>query len=201
MTESFLTLAHPSKGYYKEKGSKFLSFAYPVGSEEEGRSIIKDIRKKYFDARHHCYGYILGIQEKRTRVNDDGEPSGTAGKPILGQILSKELCNVLIVVVRYFGGTLLGKGGLIRAYKRAAADALDNGLIITKIIKTHYRLVFDYTAMNDIMRILNEEQIKPLEQKFEDSCEIVVEIPSMDTDRILSKLKIIKQLVIVKLDR
>ncbi|MCF0172581.1 MAG: YigZ family protein, partial [Bacteroidales bacterium] len=126
-SDCYKSIAAPSTGIYKDKGSKFMAFAYPVESEEEVKSLVSALRKKYFDARHHCWAYRIGRLGEKWRINDDGEPSSTAGKPILGQILSNQLSDTLIVVVRYFGGILLGTPGLIQAYKSAAADAIANG--------------------------------------------------------------------------
>ena len=159
--DTFKSISGPSEGLYKEKGSKFLAFAYPVVSEEEVRTVLDRIRKEYYDARHHCYAYRLGLTGNVWRYNDDGEPSSTAGRPIYGQILSRELSDVLIVVVRYFGGTKLGVPGLIRAYKTAAADALDHARTVEKVASERYAVTFDYVAMDRVMRILKDMGIQP----------------------------------------
>lgn len=170
--DTYFTIASPSEGLYKEKGSKFLAFAYHVETEAEVKEHVERIKKEYFDARHHCYAYILGARKDAFRINDDGEPSGTAGKPIHGQLLSKDLTNVLVVVVRYFGGIKLGVSGLINAYKTAARDALDQAKIVEKTIDLGYHLHFEYPLMNDVMRILKEYDIPPSNPKFELDCEL-----------------------------
>ena len=154
--DEYYTLSKPSEGIFKDKGSKFIAKAFPVFSETEIKAIQEQLRSEYHDARHHCYAYMLGADKKVFRANDDGEPSSTAGKPILGQIKSFELTNVLIVVIRYFGGTKLGVSGLIHAYKTATEEALKNAEIVKKTLLDYYQLKFDYAAMNDIMRILKE---------------------------------------------
>ena len=159
MEDSFKTISGIAEGLFKEKGSKFISYAYPVKNEEEIKLIIASIRKEHFSARHCCYAWKLGIEQEIWRANDDGEPSGTAGKPILNQIQSFGLKNVLVVVVRYFGGTLLGVSGLINAYKSAAIDALNNSTVITSIVEDEITILFDYIAMNPIMQTIKEFQL------------------------------------------
>jgi len=155
--DSYKSISAISKGSYKEKGSKFFSFAFPVISEEEVKEKLAMLRKEYHDARHHCYAYRIGYDKQVFRINDDGEPSGTAGRPIYGQILSNDLTQILIVVIRYFGGIKLGVPGLINAYRTAAKDALDHTAIVTKPIKEEYQVLFEYTVMNNVMKILKEE--------------------------------------------
>jgi len=167
--DSFLTIASESEGLYKEKGSKFLSFAYPVSSEEEVKERVDFLRKKYFDARHHCFAYRLGADGKRYRANDDGEPANSAGKPILGQLMAHNITNVLVVVVRYFGGILLGVGGLVQAYKQAAADALSNARIVTDAVTETYQLTFDYANMNRVLKVMKEMNLKYSKQDFNSS--------------------------------
>ncbi|MBP3763365.1 MAG: YigZ family protein [Bacteroidales bacterium] len=174
--DTYHTLAAPSQGLYKEKGSKFLAFAFPVQSTDDIRNHLESLRKDYFDARHHCYAYILGPRKDAFRANDDGEPSGTGGRPIHGQLLSADLTDTLIVVVRYFGGILLGASGLANAYKTAARDAIDNATVVERTIDIRYRLLFEYPAMNDIMRILKEFDVKPENQKFDLDCSIEVAV-------------------------
>ena len=156
MSDTYKTISSPAEGIYKEKGSKFLSFAIPVKTAEEIKEIIKEYRKQYYDARHVCYAYMLGAEHKDFRANDDGEPSGTAGRPILGQINSRELTDILVIVVRYFGGVLLGTGGLVVAYKEATADALNQAEIIEKTVDEVISVRFDYLLMNDVMRIIKD---------------------------------------------
>ena len=160
MADSYLTIEKYTEGIYKEKGSKFLAFAYPVTTQDEIKQILADLRKKYYDATHHCYAYILGFDKEEFRMNDDGEPSGTAGRPILNALLSKDVTNILVVVVRYFGGTLLGVPGLINAYKTATQEALANALIVEKTVNDVYQIDFEYLVMNDVMRIIKDENIR-----------------------------------------
>ena len=174
--DTYKTIAAPSEGLYKEKGSKFLAFAYPVRTIEEVKGHLEQLRKDYFDARHHCYAYILGPRKDAFRANDDGEPSGTGGRPIHGQLLSADLTDTLIVVVRYFGGILLGASGLANAYKTAARDAIDHATVIEKTIDTRYRLGFAYETMNDVMRILKEYDLKPEKQDFNLDCSLEIAI-------------------------
>lgn len=170
--DTYHTISAPSEGLFKDKGSKFLAFAYPVRSEDEVRQHIERIKKEYFDARHHCYAYILGPRKDAWRANDDGEPSGTAGKPIYGQLLSHDLTDILVVVVRYFGGILLGTSGLINAYRSATRDALDHATVIEKTVDVGYRLHFGYEQMNDVMRILKENGLSFENQVFDMQCRL-----------------------------
>ena len=156
MKDTFHTIRESAEGIYKEKGSKFMAFAFPVRSEEEIKERMEILKKEYHDARHHCYAWRLGAEMEQFRSNDDGEPSGSAGPPILGQIRSKNLTNILVVVVRYFGGTLLGVGGLIQAYKSAAADALEHADIVLEKVYSRWEVQFGYPRMNDIMRLVKE---------------------------------------------
>jgi uncharacterized YigZ family protein len=174
--DTYRTISGPAEGLYKEKGSKFLAFAYPVHSQEEVKAHLEQLRKDYFDARHHCYAYILGPRKDAFRANDDGEPSGTGGRPIHGQLLSADLTDTLVVVVRYFGGILLGASGLANAYKTAARDAIDHAVIVEKTIDYRYRLGFKYETMNDVMRILKEDDLKPENQQYDMDCSLEVSI-------------------------
>lgn len=189
VTDCYKSIAAPSRGLYKDKGSKFLSFAYPVSSEAQIKDIVASLKKEYFDARHHCYAYRLGLSGDRWRANDDGEPSSTAGRPILGQILSAELSDILIVVVRYFGGILLGTSGLTVAYKTAAADAIANSAIIEKTASELFEIRFDYLQMNDVMKAIKELQIVPMEQTFDEKCLIVAPVRLRDIPRFKEMLK------------
>ena len=168
--DEFLTIKGTSEGIYKEKGSKFLAFAFPVENEEEVKKRVDELKDRYHDARHHCYAYLLGAEMDVYRMNDDGEPSSTAGKPILGQIRSHNLTNILVVVVRYFGGTLLGTSRLIRAYKAAAADTLKNASIIKQTIRSFYQLRFGYDLMSQVEKLLHEWDVRPQEKTFEAMC-------------------------------
>ena len=176
MPDTYLTLKSESQGLYKEKGSKFLAFAYPVESEQEIKEILETLKKQYHDARHHCYAYILGKDGQDFRANDDGEPGHSAGDPILGQIRSNNLTNTLIVVVRYFGGTKLGVGGLVTAYKTAAADAIAANEIITAVVTERVDFDFDYLDMNEVMRLTKLLDLKVINQHFDNRCSMTLEV-------------------------
>lgn len=192
--DSYKTIMSISSGLYKDKGSKFISSAFPVSDEQEIKSILEEVRKEHHEARHHCYAYMLGKDMQVWRANDDGEPSGTAGRPILGQIKSFGLTNVLIIVSRYFGGTLLGVSGLINAYKSAAGSALSNAEITDHIINESYRITYPYSAMNDVMKILKEENVIQAEQTFELECRIRIQFRLSISKKILSRLSRIEGL-------
>jgi len=189
MEDTYRTLAAPSEGLYKEKGSKFIALAYPVYSEEEVKEIIAGLKKEYYDARHHCYAYSLGADKSRYRANDDGEPNHSAGDPILGQIRSADLSNVLVVVIRYFGGTKLGVSGLIHAYKTATADALSQAIIVeqheTALLEVH----FAYPQMNDVMGLVKEYELGVKEQQFELDCRMTLEVRKKLQEEVSSKLE------------
>ena len=174
--DTYHTIAGPAQGLYKEKGSKFLAFAFPVRSTDEVKQHLEALRKEYFDARHHCYAYILGPTKDAYRANDDGEPSGTGGRPIHGQLLSADLTDTLVVVVRYFGGVLLGASGLANAYKTAARDAIEHAEIIEKTIDIRYRLHFEYATMNDVMRILKDYDLRPENANYNLDCTLEVSV-------------------------
>ncbi len=195
----YQTIKNKSKGLFRDRGSKFLAFAYPVYTEDEIREILDYLRREYHDARHHCYAWRLGAGKELLRANDDKEPSGTAGRPVLGQIEKHSLTNILIVVVRYFGGTLLGRGGLINAYRSAAADAIANSDIITRTVDQLLRIKFPYTAMNKVMRVLKEEQAEQLGQEFDKDCTIKVGIPRKKCEKLTGRLNMIEQVTIRKL--
>lgn len=185
----YKSIAAVSQGLYKDNGSKFISFAYPVETEEEIKSILSSVKKEYFDARHHCYAYRLGHTGENWRSNDDGEPSSTAGRPILGQILSNELSDILIVVVRYFGGIKLGVPGLIKAYKTASSDAIANSEIIEKIAGEFYTVSFDYLQMNEVMKVLKDLNITPTNQRFDLQCSVDVRVRLTQTETFKELLK------------
>lgn len=172
LQDVYKTITKSAEGYINEKKSKFLSFIFPISSVEDTKEILDEYRKKYYDARHVCWAYMLGHEREEFRFNDDGEPSGTAGKPILGQINSSELTNVLIIVVRYFGGTLLGTGGLIRAYKEAAAVAIAEANIIEKTVDDKIKIHFEYVLLNDVMRVLKQFESVKWSQDFRESCQM-----------------------------
>jgi len=187
--DTYKTVTQKSQGLFKDKGSKFIAFALPVQTEEHIKSELDRLRKEYYDARHHCYAWILGFNREAYRVNDDGEPSGTAGKPIYGQLLAHELTNTLIVVIRYFGGIKLGVRGLINAYKFAAQDAILNNTIETRIIHEVYQVKFVYEHMNDVMRILKEEDLAQLGQYFHLNCTIDFAIRKSRADHVIKRFK------------
>ncbi len=173
--DTYKTIAYPSEEIlFKEKNSKFFGYAFPIDSEDQVKPLIEPLRKRHFNAVHFCYAYQIGTEKITFRANDDGEPSNSAGMPIYGQIQSQELTNVLIVIVRFFGGTKLGVGGLITAYKTAAQMALEATSIIEKTIDVHYLISFDYKNMNKVMRVIKEKNLEIITQKMEMSCEIEI---------------------------
>ena len=184
MQYSYKTIKSHSKGFYKDKGSKFYSYAYPVQSEEEIKEILASIKKEHHSARHHCYAWKLGKEQVIYRYNDDGEPSSTAGKPIFRQLQKYKVTNVLMVVVRYFGGTLLGTAGLINAYRAAAADALENAEIITNTIEIIFRLTYSYNDMSGVMRIIKQENLNIINTHFETSCKVDLSVRKSQAARL-----------------
>lgn len=188
MLLSYKTIGKQSQGLYKEKGSKFISYAYPVESVDEIAGIVTALKKEYYDARHHCYAWRLGYDGAMTRANDDGEPSSTAGKPILGQLVSNDLTNVLVVVIRYFGGTKLGVSGLIRAYKEATIDALDSNEIVEREIETIVDVTFGYECMNQVMKVIKDCEPRIVEQDFNNLSTIKLSICNARRDMLLSKM-------------
>lgn len=181
-TEFYFTLAKSGQGLYREKGSKFIALAVAVGSVDEVRDVLASVRKKYYDARHVCYAYVLGSERAEFRANDDGEPSGTAGRPILGQLHARNLTDVLVVVVRYFGGVLLGTGGLVVAYKEAAADALNNSVIIKKQVEEVLTITFAYERMNEVLKCIREHRAGIVSQLIRMECifQVVVAISAIN---------------------
>ncbi|MBC7862566.1 MAG: YigZ family protein [Bacteroidia bacterium] len=194
--DSYHTIKAPAEGIYKEKGSKFIGYAFPVKTEADCKEILLQLKKEHHSARHHCYAYRLGPDLQTYRANDDGEPNNTAGKPILGQIQSKGLTNILIVVVRYFGGTLLGVGGLIVAYRSAAAEAIANAEIVEEQILFSYSLTFNYENMNDIMRILKENHCKIISQDFGDENKISFSIRKSQSEKAENSIRKIKGIML-----
>ena len=176
MEDTYKTIQAPAEGLFKDKGSRFIARAYPVESVEEVKEILASLRKEYHDARHHCYAYRIGPGDAVYRVNDDGEPANSAGKPILGQIQSRELTNILIVVIRYFGGILLGVGGLIQAYRTAAKESISHAAIVVKTFNCPVTIRFPYPAMNDVMRIIRDSKAEIVKQESGMSCIVVVRI-------------------------
>jgi uncharacterized YigZ family protein len=188
-------LAAPAEGTYTEKRSKFLAFAMPVRTVDEVKQLVDAYQKKYYDARHLCYAYMLGAERKDFRANDNGEPSGTAGKPILGQINSNELTNVLIMVVRYFGGIKLGTGGLIVAYRAAAAEALANAEFVERTVDEEVSFSFEYPFMNDVMRIVKEEEPEVIAQNFDMDCVMTLRIRRSGMPKLRARLEKVTSLV------
>jgi uncharacterized YigZ family protein len=195
-SDTYKTIKSPAEGFYKEKGSRFVSIAIPLSEVESVKTIIDKIRKEHHEARHHCYAYMIGHERNIWRVNDDGEPSGTAGRPILGQINSYGLTNLIIVVSRYFGGTLLGVSGLINAYRKAAASALQNAVIIERTLREYYDIFYPYAAMNDVMKILKEESIEQSKQSFALECRITINFRVSAKEKILHRLSRIEGLAL-----
>ncbi len=196
--DTYNTIATEGEGLYKEKGSKFISYAYHVESEEQVKEIINALKKEHYDARHHCYAWRMGFTGEHTRANDDGEPSSTAGRPILGQIVSRNLTYTLVVVVRYFGGTKLGVSGLITAYKDAAADALDSAVIEERLIESCIEIRFEYPLMNSVMGIIKDLSPRIVEQNFDNDCYMRLSIRNSEYDCLESKLDNIRGLQIIK---
>ena len=194
MQDSFRTISQPSEGIYTEKRSKFLAFAIPVENVEEIKDIVAQYQKKYYDARHVCYAYMLGAERTEFRANDNGEPSCTAGKPILGQINSNELTNILIIVVRYFGGIKLGTSGLIVAYKQAAAEAIAAAEIIEKTVDTNITFMFEYPFMNDVMRIVKEENPQIVNQGYDSDCSMTLRTRKGNMPKLISRLEKVETL-------
>lgn len=193
-SDSYKSVRAASHGLYKEKGSRFISAAFPVSDEQSVKDILEGIRKEHHEARHHCYAYQLGPEAKIWRANDDGEPSGTAGRPILGQIRSFGLTNILIVVSRYFGGTLLGTSGLINAYRNAANDALKNAEIADHIVQETCEITFPYESMNDVMKIIKEEDIAQSEHLFDLECRMKISFRLSSREKILIRFSRIEGL-------
>ena len=194
--DSYLSVPAEAEGLFKDNGSRFISFAYPVETEEEVKDIVANLKKKFHDARHHCYAYRLGYQGDRFRANDDGEPSGSAGRPILGQIDSRNLSDTLVVVVRYFGGIKLGIPGLIRAYKTSTADALDKAGAVEKIAGKWYKVGFGYGEMNAVMKVLKDMDLRQKDQDFGNSCSLKAWVRLSQGEDFLARLSGISGLVV-----
>jgi uncharacterized YigZ family protein len=187
-SDSYLSIKAISQGLFKEKGSRFIAMAYPVTKQQEIKSILENIRKEHHAARHHCYAWMLGQDRQTFRISDDGEPSGSAGRPILGQINAFYLTNILIVVVRYFGGKLLGVSGLINAYRSAAESAINNSEITEHYIRDYFELIFPYTSVNDVMKIIKDDAIAQSDQKFELKCSLTINFRTSVRGKILQAL-------------
>ena len=189
LNDTYKEVKNHTTGIYKEKGSKFIAYSYPVYSEDQVKEKLEEVRKIEYSARHYCYAYILNPDKSSQRANDDGEPSSTAGKPILGQILSNDLTNILIVVVRYFGGVKLGVSGLIRSYKTAAAVVIANSTLITKTIKEQYEVSYKYPQMNDVMRLIKEFDLEVVNTDFQIDCKLIFAVPKSKANDILNTFK------------
>lgn len=192
ISDTYLTIAAPAEGLYKDKGSRFLAFAYPIYSEADVKPIVDSLKAEYYDARHHCYAWRLGIEASeggvRFRANDDGEPAGSAGRPILGQLLSRELTNLLVVVVRYFGGIKLGVPGLIAAYKGATADALGQAEVVERAEEREITVEFPYLSMNDVMRVVKEMGPRVAGQEFDLACRLRLAVRLRDAAGLAERL-------------
>lgn len=193
-SDTYLTIKAFSQGLFKEKGSRFIALAFPVSSQEEIKSILDNIRKEHHAAKHHCFAWVLGQSRQTYRVSDDGEPSGSAGKPILGQINVFDLTNILIVVVRYFGGKLLGVRGLINAYRSAAESAIKNSEITERFTMDYFELIFPYSSVNDVMKIIKDEEINQSHQKFELTCSLTISFRNSARERVINSLSRIEGL-------
>ena len=187
--DTYKTIEETSEGTFRDKGSKFVAFAYPLASESELKGIVSNLRSTHPKANHYCWAFRLSPDRSIFRVNDDGEPSGTAGRPILNTLLSNDLTNIVVVVVRYFGGTLLGVPGLINAYKKATQEAVNNSIIIELTINSVYEIRFDHAQMNEVMKIIKDEEISIRNQEFNNVCIIKVEIRQAAQEKILNRFK------------
>lgn len=190
----YKTIKEKAEGTYSEKRSKFLAFAIPVSTVDEVKQLVAEYQKKYYDARHVCYAYMLGAERTEFRTNDNGEPSGTAGKPILGQINSNELTNILIIVVRYFGGIKLGTSGLIIAYRMAAAEAINAAEIIEKTVDEDVTVMFEYPLMNDVMKVVKDLEPEIVSQQFDMDCQMTLRIRKGEMERLKERLEKIETL-------
>lgn len=198
-SDTYQTITQTSEGIFRDKGSKFIGYAFPIKSEAEVKEIITKLRSEHSKARHFCWAIRLTPDRNVHKFNDDGEPSGTAGRPILNALLSADVTNILVVVVRYFGGTLLGVPGLINAYKTATIEALNEAEIVTKTVNDVYELEFDYLMMNDVMRVVKEEQLEVLNQQFDMNCKLSFEVRKANLNAVLAKLEKIEGLKTVYL--
>lgn len=189
MKDQYQTIAGPSQGEFKDRGSKFIAYAWPVYSETEWQTHLQEIKKEHFKSRHHCFAYRIGLDGNNFRMNDDGEPSGTAGKPILGQIDSYGLTNIFVVVVRYFGGTKLGTSGLINAYKKATIDAFEQAEIIQKTIEHIYKIEFDYSLMSQVMNAVKKGELEIVKQVFEQEAFLEIAIRKSEVETTIRQLR------------
>lgn len=198
--DTYRTIAQPTTAIFKDKGSKFLAYSYPISTEEEAKERIQALKKEHFSARHHCYAWKVGAGGEHFRANDDGEPSGTAGRPILGQILSFDVTNVLIVVVRYFGGTLLGTSGLINAYKTSSSLALQEASIVEEIVKKQFLLKFEYPLQNQVMKIIKDDQLDILKSNYTGDCELLIAVRLNSISSSVKKIEKIEGVTIKEIE-
>ncbi|SDS77128.1 uncharacterized protein, YigZ family [Mucilaginibacter mallensis] len=194
--DTFLTIDKPAEGIFRDRGSKFLAFVYPINTESDIKPLLTQLRSDHPKANHHCWAMRLGIDRSVFRTNDDGEPSGTAGRPILNTLFSRNITNVLVVVVRYFGGTLLGVPGLINAYRTAAEEALNTAVVIEKMLHDIYTIQFDYQQMNDVMRIIKEDNLTVLDQQFDNTCIMKIGIRRMQVNQSIARFEKVSGAVI-----
>jgi uncharacterized YigZ family protein len=194
--DTYLTIEKSAEGDFRDRGSKFLSFAYPINSEVDIKPILAQLKTEHPKANHHCWAMRLGTDRSVFRINDDGEPSGTAGRPILNVLLSKNITNVIVIVVRYFGGTLLGVPGLINAYRTAAEEALNTANVVEKTINDIYTIGFEYQYMNEVMRIIKDDNLTVLSQQFDNACSVKISIRKMQVNRSISKFEKVENVVI-----
>jgi len=194
--DTFKTIRTPAEGIFKDRGSKFLAYAYPIVHENEVKPLVENLKKEHFKAVHHCYAYRLGLDRSNFRVNDDGEPSGTAGKPILNTLLSQEVTNILVVVVRYFGGTLLGVPGLINAYISATIEALAVADIVEKTVNDVYNVSFEFVQMNAVRKVVKEFSLKIRNQTYDNQCTMELEFRKTLTNQVIGKFEKIDGIVV-----
>jgi uncharacterized YigZ family protein len=187
--DTYFTIEKPGEGVFRDRGSKFLGYAYPITSDHDIKDIVAKLKQEHPKANHHCWAIRWSTDRSVFRINDDGEPSGTAGRPILNTLLSRNLTNIAVVVVRYFGGTLLGVPGLINAYRTAAELALNETKVIEKTVNDVYTILFDYQQMNDVMRIVKEDNLEVLKQQFDNNCELTISIRKMQVNQVLDRLQ------------
>ena len=188
-TDTYMVLQSSCEGIFKDRGSKFYAFAYPIQHEEDVKGIVNELKKEHYSAAHHCYAYVLGVSQEIQKSNDDREPSNTAGKPILRTILAKEITNTLVVVVRYFGGKLLGVPGLINAYQEAANDALNKGVVIEKVVCEQYELMFDYEQENEAFRIIKHFALKIIQHHHTEKISLIFEVRKTLADAVIKAIK------------
>jgi uncharacterized YigZ family protein len=186
--DTYFTIQNPAEGTFRDRGSKFIAFAYPINSEADIKEILTRLKTEHPKANHHCWAMRLGMDRSVFRINDDGEPSGTAGRPILNTLLSRNLTNILVVVVRYFGGTLLGVPGLINAYKKATEEALATAIIIEKTVNDIYTISFDYGQMNEVMKVVKDDNLATSNQIFDTQCSITIAVRKLQVNQVLAKL-------------